>query len=67
MNDQIYAMIFFENEGRLSQVYMNKNVMDFKDHDGIMYAFNDLDEGLIFYENLIRKINSDIDWMAIHP
>lgn len=67
MNDQTYAMIFFENEGRVSQVYLNKNVMDFKDHDGTMYAFYDLDEGLIFYEDLIRKINSDIDWMAVQP
>ncbi len=67
MNDQTYAMIFFENEGRVSQIFLNRNVMDFKDHDGIMYAFNDIDDGLVFYEELIRKINSDIDWMSVQP
>jgi hypothetical protein len=67
MNDQTYAMIFFENEGRVSQIFLNRNVMDFKNHDGIMYAFNDIDEGLVFYEELIRKINSDIDWMSVQP
>jgi hypothetical protein len=41
--------------------------MEFKDQDGVMYAFTDLDEGLIFYEELVRKINSDIDWMSVQP
>ena len=67
MNDQTYAMIFFENEGRVSQVFLNRDLMEFKDQDGVMYAFTDLDEGLIFYEELVRKINSDIDWMSVQP
>jgi hypothetical protein len=67
MNDQTYAMIFFENEGRVSQVFLNRDPMEFKDQDGVMYAFTDLDEGLIFYEELVRKINSDIDWMSVQP
>lgn len=62
MNDQTYAMIFFENFGVVSPVYLNKSVLEFKDHDGVMYAFNDLDEGAMFYEELIRKINSDPNW-----
>lgn len=59
MNDQNYAMVFFENCGVVSPVFLNSNILNFKSQDGVMYAFNDLDEGLIFYEDLVRKINSD--------
>ena len=71
MNDQTYAMIFFENEGVLSPVYMDKKVSDFKNDgvffEGVMYAFDDLDEGFLFYEDLVSKINNDIDWSSVHP
>jgi hypothetical protein len=61
MNDQTYAMIFFENLGAVSPVFLNANVFNFKNHEGVMYAFDDLDEGAIFYENLVREINSHSD------
>ena len=52
-------MIFFKDGNKLSHVYMNKSVFDFKDKDGAMFAFNDLDEGFLFYESLVNQINNE--------
>lgn len=60
-------MIFLENNGKISNVYLNKSILDFKHEDGVLYAFDDLDDGFTFYETLVNKINNEIDWMSVRP
>jgi hypothetical protein len=62
-----FQVIFILNGNELSPVYTNRDIMEFKDYDGVLYAFDDLDEGFIYYEELVNKINNDIDWMSIRP
>lgn len=62
-----FKMVFLKNEDRLSPVFMNANILEFKQYDGVIYAFDDLDEGFLKYEELVRETNNFIDWESIRP
>lgn len=51
---------------------MNADVFNFKDKEGVIYAFDDMDEGLVAYEQFVRDCNSRkdnnfIDWESVQP